>query len=488
MSYKEEKSINTNQVKHSIKEIIQRSMTPSNRKKKIVSLLFDYVSEKNFLDIIMESFKLNPEFFKGWLYEDLMRKVEKSYGNKKRKEFEIVIIEKYCLFNGEQILYVCKGNISQKRRRSYRFYVDQGRLFVTTDRIIALGRLRVFESKSSLFFSFREYEKDKDFMMGLSGQKELLFFGYQFPISNRYNLEKKSRSIKYEVNQSTYIEISFTKSMNSTYSIEERRDRLFEILDKEIITSKPITEISPLKTEEIQSVPSVLDEKDVKPITEGSYSKINEVQLQSTISEENERKGTYCGQCGVNIEEGKPYCHICGKLVLKIKPEEKQVTQPPIRGPIEEKVLIEKEVAEEQIEEVVLPEEEVVVKIITEICKFCGANVLAGKTYCSNCGKLLKIPIEEKVLVEKELMAEKPLQEEFLPGEEEVVEEPIEEEVLPEEEVVIEEQIVEEVSPEEEVVVKELVEEIFFFCKFCGIKLDKGASFCPQCGTIVKKK
>lgn len=398
MSFKEEKAMNTNRklrinIKQNVKEIIERRMTPSNKKQKILSLLFSYVSEKKFLDIFMQSFKLNPEFFKGWLYEDLLHKVEKSYGNEKRKEFEIDIIEKYCLFNGEQLLYVCKGNISQRRRSSYRFYVDRGTLFVTTDRIIALGRLKVFESKS-LFFSFGEYEKAKNFMMGLSGQKELLLLGNQFPISNHYNLKKKSRSIKYEVNQGTHIEISFTKSINSTYSIEERRDRLFEILDKEII-------ISSLKTEDL-------------------------------VKEE------------LAVEE-----------------------------PIE-------------VKEEVLPEEEEVVKLL-EVCKFCGANILAGKTYCSNCGKLLKIPIEEKVSEQKELVVEKPFEEEFLPKEEFVVEEPIEEKVL-QEEAVAEEPIEEEVIPEEEIVVKEPVEEILFSCKFCGMKLDKYTGFCPQCGTIIKKK
>ncbi len=115
------------------------------------------------------------------------------------------------------------------------------------------------------------------------------------------------------------------------------------------------------------------------------------------MSEENERKGKYCVFCGANIEEGRPYCPYCGKLVLKIKPEEKQVNQPLIRG-----------------------------------------------------------PIEEKVLVEKELVAEEPIEEEIL--------------------------------PEEELAVEEPVEETFFFCKFCGIKLEKEASFCLQCGTSVKNK
>jgi len=137
--------------------------------------------------------------------------------------------------------------------------------------------------------------------------------------------------------------------------------------------------------------------KIAEPISEVYQLKAEEAQLQPPISEGDERKGTYCVHCGANIEEGRPYCHNCGKLVLKIKPEEKQVNQP-----------------------------------------------------------LIIEPIEEEVLVEKELVAEELIEEEIL--------------------------------PEEEVVVKEQIEEIFFFCKFCGIKLDKKASFCTQCGTAVKRK
>jgi rubrerythrin len=35
---------------------------------------------------------------------------------------------------------------------------------------------------------------------------------------------------------------------------------------------------------------------------------------------------------------------------------------------------------------------------------------------------------------------------------------------------------------------KEKSKVINYFCKFCGIKLNKKATFCPQCGTRVKKK
>ena len=70
-------------------------------------------SDSEFFDIVGETFKLNPNLFMKELYKPFMNKMGKIIGTEKRKEMEKYIIEKFCLFEDEQILYECKGKIEK---------------------------------------------------------------------------------------------------------------------------------------------------------------------------------------------------------------------------------------------------------------------------------------------------------------------------------------------------------------------------------------
>jgi len=171
------------------------------------------------------------------------------------------------------------------------------------------------------------------------------------------------------------------------------------------------------------------------------------------------------------------------QVILEEKPLELDILQEEVVMLTPEELIEEDEVLEE---EVITPEEIPIEDgILKEEIESAPEEMPIEEEVIKEEELVVEEPIKEEILPEEEVVAEEPIEEEALPEEEVVVEEPIEEEALPEEEVVVEEQIEEEALLEE-VVVEELIEETFFFCKFCGIKLDKEASFCPQCGTSIK--
>jgi hypothetical protein len=71
---------------------------------------YQYLSDSDFFDIIGETFKLDPKFFLDSLYPKIW---DKLYADEGRRKMERYIIEKYCLYSGEQILYECDGSIEQ---------------------------------------------------------------------------------------------------------------------------------------------------------------------------------------------------------------------------------------------------------------------------------------------------------------------------------------------------------------------------------------
>ena len=85
------------------------------------------------------------------------------------------------------------------------------------------------------------------------------------------------------------------------------------------------------------------------------------------MSEENEIVTNNCVHCGAKIDKSKTYCPQCGKLVIKIKPTEKQPT------------VIKKEIP-------------------TRTCSNCGSHITSSVLeQCPICNsKLDKIPKELK--------------------------------------------------------------------------------------------
>ncbi len=197
---------------NNIKEELQK---PKPNPKTILKTLFDLRTNKKipqpsdteFFDIVGETFKLAPDFFMKDLYQTFMVKIGKIIGAEKRQEMEKYIIEKYCLAEGEQILYLCKGNVKLTEMLEQKpsgktqgglfgiiIKVSSGDVFLTNHRLITHGFFKVKGGESQKWFIwtnslwvFTGGAKRKE-------RKEEIFestpFGYQFPIKNHWGLSK----------------------------------------------------------------------------------------------------------------------------------------------------------------------------------------------------------------------------------------------------------------------------------------------------------
>jgi len=98
------------------------------------------------------------------------------------------------------------------------------------------------------------------------------------------------------------------------------------------------------------------------------------------MSEDNEKKVKYCVFCGASIEGGRIYCPNCGKLVVKIKPEKKQVKQQIVGAPV----------VGEKLQ-------------ITRKCSGCGSIITSSVLdQCPICNTMLeKIPEQKKLMIQK---------------------------------------------------------------------------------------
>ena len=75
------------------------------------------------------------------IHKKLQKKMRKKYGIEEFRKMEKYILEKFCLKNGELILYECEGSLFKKVPRSYKLSVRRGSIFITNRRIIAEGKL-----------------------------------------------------------------------------------------------------------------------------------------------------------------------------------------------------------------------------------------------------------------------------------------------------------------------------------------------------------
>ncbi|UCC20350.1 MAG: hypothetical protein JSV62_03410 [Promethearchaeota archaeon] len=200
--------VDVNQILNNIKEVMT-SANPSSYR--IISYLHDLrikeeyqsLSDSDYYDIVGETFKLNPEYFMASIYG-----ARKLYKHVDRKEMAKHIIKKYCLYDGEEILYECHGSIKQSTGESD-VKVSKGFFFVTTHRIIAQGTLKVsggFDPTTLLdlvitsFSGISKKVRGKKKLIESSLDQELPCYGYQFQIKNHVNLKKKGdRGIGYIV-------------------------------------------------------------------------------------------------------------------------------------------------------------------------------------------------------------------------------------------------------------------------------------------------
>ncbi|MFX1555169.1 MAG: hypothetical protein ACFFBV_14685, partial [Promethearchaeota archaeon] len=215
---------------------------------------YQFLSDSEFYDIVRETFKLDPDFFMKELNNPFRKKMGKIIGAEKLKEMEKYIIEKYCLYDGEEILYECHGSIKQNTGESdVALSVSKGFLFVTTHRIIAQGTLKVsggsYTPEGLLdliivpFSGISKKARGKKKLIESSLDQELPCYGYQFQIKNHIKLKKSGdRWIRYIVIDLQSItkkieNISLSKRLQK--SLQDEINKIISRMDL-IKASKPI--------------------------------------------------------------------------------------------------------------------------------------------------------------------------------------------------------------------------------------------------------
>ena len=225
----------TNQVMDSIRKALEMRK-PS--KAKIIKYLYnlqanDSLSDFDFFDIIGKTFQLNRKFFMLSIYPAIRSKFKKIYGDERIRIMDKYILEKYCLYEEEQIIYELNGTIHQvfKRRNKNNCQVKNGTLYITNYRILAQGKIEFSMSANDKFgmwfitilYAFNSPKKIEDAYIDHSSN----CYGYWFPVKVSPPLIKDNRKISY-----------FSKISESTITIipSKKGDHVSKLY--EIITSK----------------------------------------------------------------------------------------------------------------------------------------------------------------------------------------------------------------------------------------------------------
>jgi hypothetical protein len=260
-----------NQLYNIIKQELEK---PNPSYKNIISDLLNVPAEYfnfEFYNLVGNIFQLDPGFFMESIYPLLRKKLSKLYEEQKLKEMEKYILEKFCLHEGEEILYERDGSIQEIFPKSYKIEVLDGIIYVTAHRIIAQGRLRTARMSSSgpldlllIPIAIASVTPDtgggrgrrdikpkyaKEGLINASVHQELPCYGYVFPIKKLFNLHNHKRLITYDIIHDSRLfkyKLSFTssKTQNST-------DKLFNILksyNREMFYKKSFRFKGPFKT------------------------------------------------------------------------------------------------------------------------------------------------------------------------------------------------------------------------------------------------
>ncbi|MFX1478538.1 MAG: hypothetical protein ACFFCI_10460 [Promethearchaeota archaeon] len=209
----------SSEVLNIIKEELQKSKSSSS---KILNTLLDLrkneefqqLSDSEFYNIVGETINSKPEFFMKKIYKSFRNQVCKLIGNEKFMEMEKNILEKYFLHEGEQILLELKGNFGQNRRMTDPIFINNANLFVTSDRIIAQGKVKG---------PYKKYSSEQ------------ALYGYLIPIKNNFKLRRVRNNVRYRVivnNKESEVNIKIALG-ESEAKREENINKLFEILSKE---------------------------------------------------------------------------------------------------------------------------------------------------------------------------------------------------------------------------------------------------------------
>ncbi|MFX1357134.1 MAG: hypothetical protein ACFFA8_07590 [Promethearchaeota archaeon] len=228
-----------------IKNIKEEITNPKPSSNRIITYLHDLrtkeeyqsLSNVEFYDIVGETFKLNPEYF--------MKRIYGKYFH--NREMEKYIIRKFCLYDGEQIIYECDGSIRQRNQDNVKVSV-LGRIYITNYRIIAQGTLSVSGGRLSgggnlldlvipLMTGRRKRTKSKKGLIEGSTYQELPCYGYQFPIRNHVKLKKKGDGIRYIVTPQLFFKLRNVFKViqiSLGYPLEDKINKLFQVLSKDV--------------------------------------------------------------------------------------------------------------------------------------------------------------------------------------------------------------------------------------------------------------
>lgn len=208
---------------------------------KVISYIFDCFksfkegadSDMEYYDIVGAIFKFNPKFY-----------MDSIYPKMKSLEMTRYIVEKYCLYESEKIIYEFNGKITYSifyndvtSNFQVNVIVKDGTIYVTNYRIIAQGKL------STISGSKKFSKKAKKSVINESLTQDLPCYGYQFK-RNHLTLKKKGKFIKYQVSDRRFTEDDFRmeKYIEMRQAIkdikiklpENQVTELFEILSKDV--------------------------------------------------------------------------------------------------------------------------------------------------------------------------------------------------------------------------------------------------------------
>ncbi|MFX1407380.1 MAG: hypothetical protein ACFFBW_10510 [Promethearchaeota archaeon] len=174
---------------------------------------FQPLSDTEFYNIVGETFKLNPEFFMNSIYPKINTREMAKY-----------IVEKFCLYDGEQILSEFEGDIKQidDIRSNLRVSVKGGTIIVTNYRVIAQGKLKAkggakpegFLFWTMGFWKSGSYEraKSKEGIGDHSLDQDIPCYGYQFKKKNLFGLGKTSNRVAYLIRKDEIQDMSGASS------------------------------------------------------------------------------------------------------------------------------------------------------------------------------------------------------------------------------------------------------------------------------------
>ncbi len=256
-----------NQIVNNIKEEITRSEPSSTR---IINLLYDLrtreeyqtLTDSEFYDIVGETFKLNQDFFMKHIYEKWKNLFFQARVIVNEEEMGNYIFEKYCFYDGEQILYKFRGKIELTipSNSMVKVSVETRSIIVTNYRIIAQGTLQASGGRNKwgpgligglLLWGATGGSKRGKGITGViesSTQQELPCYGYQFQTKNHIGLVKKGSSIRYAVPGDTFVSKGTSSRFKETKEFlkarriikitiqnnnKEQINKLFEILCKD---------------------------------------------------------------------------------------------------------------------------------------------------------------------------------------------------------------------------------------------------------------